>query len=866
MTFVHDDALDRSVRWLGCGASLVVDGDAGSGRTTLLEAITQHHLSRGVPAMLLRASVATATLPLGVFLVHPTFAAAAATSVESVARVSQALQAELAGPRALVLVDDAEHLDPTSLAVLDAAVAQGGVLTVLALPLGQRPGPAHARLLRDASVLTVPPLDLTSLTAVLSDELGAPVAAPLVTSLAARSAGNPRVAVALARAGVWSGSIVSVHDVWTETGSLESSPTGAVAQAMLGPLTEPERAALETLAWFGVTDLERADRLVGRPLLERLSRLGRVALQPQSPSPLVTVSPRALARALRFGVGPLRHERLVEQARELEDEPGGPGVIGAVAPSSEAWWQTLGERGDFAQRSLVDAVTVIFESLHAQTGLRARRWRATPSVQNALPLLRRALLDGAGDVDVDDVLARTEAGLARADPGEQDESADVAELVLLRAQWSAARGQGFAHGLAADPTGRLVLPAPGPELVAAMDLVADGAPPVVVDRALDGTGDLHPMLRQLADLQHVHALFDLGRPADAFDVLDSWPEGRFRDSFSEHLAALRGDALMLQGRIADAERWARTCLRSAAEQLDAFGIRLACRGLATALLVAGDVEGAGDAITAAMSLGAPGPLVSSFDDRVVGLGAIVHARLGRLEVARALADELACAQHAYRPTLDIGLPWVRAELAVAAGEGVQEAADALWAHGERQLADGAALPAVLAWAMTPVPLPAERARALAAAWAQVDAEMLRPLIELHLVLPKGSHEQILRRIRPLRTDHPLVAAALAVARERALAAGVQLDAELVTELGGSVAGTHWQGATRAPRQEPLSDREREIVLLARSGLSNREIAGQLYVSVRTVESHLYRAMRKLEIANRAELSSWSPAVSRGLAL
>jgi ATP/maltotriose-dependent transcriptional regulator MalT len=52
---------------------------------------------------------------------------------------------------------------------------------------------------------------------------------------------------------------------------------------------------------------------------------------------------------------------------------------------------------------------------------------------------------------------------------------------------------------------------------------------------------------------------------------------------------------------------------------------------------------------------------------------------------------------------------------------------------------------------------------------------------------------------------------------------------------------------------PISDREREVVLLAASGLSNREIAQRLVVSVRTVESHLYQASAKLGVAGREGL-------------
>lgn len=51
----------------------------------------------------------------------------------------------------------------------------------------------------------------------------------------------------------------------------------------------------------------------------------------------------------------------------------------------------------------------------------------------------------------------------------------------------------------------------------------------------------------------------------------------------------------------------------------------------------------------------------------------------------------------------------------------------------------------------------------------------------------------------------------------------------------------------------LSEREREIALLVAGGLSNREIAERLYLSVRTVESHIYQARSKVGASTRGEL-------------
>ncbi|WP_191966614.1 helix-turn-helix transcriptional regulator [Microbacterium testaceum] len=54
--------------------------------------------------------------------------------------------------------------------------------------------------------------------------------------------------------------------------------------------------------------------------------------------------------------------------------------------------------------------------------------------------------------------------------------------------------------------------------------------------------------------------------------------------------------------------------------------------------------------------------------------------------------------------------------------------------------------------------------------------------------------------------------------------------------------------------EDLTPREREIALLANEGLTNREIAARLYLSIRTVESHVYQARMKTGTASRKELA------------
>ena len=68
-----------------------------------------------------------------------------------------------------------------------------------------------------------------------------------------------------------------------------------------------------------------------------------------------------------------------------------------------------------------------------------------------------------------------------------------------------------------------------------------------------------------------------------------------------------------------------------------------------------------------------------------------------------------------------------------------------------------------------------------------------------------------------------------------------------------------QGEIRTPavaaaaRPLPITDREREIAMLVEAGLSNHQVADRLFVSVRTVEGHLYRIFAKLGIDARDQL-------------
>lgn len=61
----------------------------------------------------------------------------------------------------------------------------------------------------------------------------------------------------------------------------------------------------------------------------------------------------------------------------------------------------------------------------------------------------------------------------------------------------------------------------------------------------------------------------------------------------------------------------------------------------------------------------------------------------------------------------------------------------------------------------------------------------------------------------------------------------------------------------------LSARERDVMRLIARGFTYREAGAELFISDRTVESHVSSVLRKLQLSNRHELTRW--AARRGYA-
>lgn len=100
-------------------------------------------------------------------------------------------------------------------------------------------------------------------------------------------------------------------------------------------------------------------------------------------------------------------------------------------------------------------------------------------------------------------------------------------------------------------------------------------------------------------------------------------------------------------------------------------------------------------------------------------------------------------------------------------------------------------------------------------------------------------------------------------REAAALAPLRRALDLATSCGATALATRARNELGAlgvrPRREPasglgsLTAAELRVARMAAAGQTNRDIAQALFVSLRTVETHLTHAYRKLEIPSRAEL-------------
>ncbi|AYL39235.1 helix-turn-helix transcriptional regulator [Streptomyces fungicidicus] len=426
--------------------------------------------------------------------------------------------------------------------------------------------------------------------------------------------------------------------------------------------------------------------------------------------------------------------------------------------------------------------------------------------------------------------------------------ADAAAVVDGLPAGLGAQGTGVRHGfhavlalLADRPddaarTGRTVLPGEQPDSVvvqhllppAAFALSELGRPAealALIARHARDLGGWHDDARLRCLVVTARCAFaqgDLGRVADTLDAT-----GRFAtpgdDLRQLQLALLRSRLLRLLGRPAEAVTLLRgaSTLRVRRDWLGTPSWTLA--QLAGALAEAGRPTEALQTLVEAQAARRDAPAYPLADDALLLEHAVVLAHTGDRSGAACRALEVV-QRAAARPATALAALHLAVRVADAPRAAVRAAQLAAGAHSELMRlqcdhvvaltrSDGEALEDVSARFRT------MGAVALAAEAAAQAADMYR----------RDGRRRASRLAR---------------------AAGARLLAETGCAL---VPWADPQEQRQPDRAAPLTSREREVAALAAGGLSNRDIAARLVVSVRTVENHLYRVYEKLGITARSDL-------------
>ncbi len=763
----------------------------------------------------------------------------------------------------VLLVDDLQEIDEPSASVLLSLVANGSIRLLGTLRDGTKPPDAVTALWKENLVtrIDLPPLTRSQVAQLLTDLLGGPVASPTVEVLYELSSGNALHLVELARFGRRQRRFTQRSGRWWWIGENHDVPP-RLAELLLGrvqALSASGQAAAEVLALGDPLPYETLDEVAEPGALDELERTGLVTvsedpggvlrirfahplLQSVTEASLTTARRRTLSERLR--AAPVDHVDIVRQAgwelacgsrpradillaaadavlltdsalaermarRAVE---AGAGSVGLATLS-----HILSERGDItaARAALDDAAAQISddEQRFAVDGedLSQQLWsmRDVAGARQVVERMRATLpLSYREQVDSIDALALLYSGRT-------NEAIRLARCVLdhepglsteIRALTALVGGLCFADQ--------------GP---AAME-VAERLDRMAARAQLSSTRrGLIQALLAITRLLHGHHRPAPPRPSGAFG---RWPVAVGHDLGRERSTeTVSGD---------EDAGW---------PLLVGIGRHFA-----------GDLQGAVAPLQEAVVQQLAGEGV--FRSEAIAELIVVLSELGRRDEAQALLDGTPPDGIAIVPGLldwaraaVAGANWLRADatsLAIAAADAATRQGAVLMAWSFVTDAGRWGDPKLAAAALDELGLtpssPAARARAAdvvarangdpaalaAAAAQQLSVGFLRHAAELAaLARAAGGNRDVIRAV-----------AAVEAGLERA-----------------AVPGT---GGGRPVRHVQLTHREAEVAHLAADGRSDKEIATLLTLSIRTVQSHLAAAYRKLGVGSRADLGPLLP--------
>ncbi len=795
-------------------AGVLVVGAPGVGKTAIARAAAAQ-LEDTAQVVLIRGSAAMASTPYGALsvLLMDVDPAGNVESLPVLQSLQDALRTRARNRPAILMVDNVHHLDDPSVRVLSYLAEVGAARLLVAC---DGPAPSAARFFdlwrtRRLARVDVAPLTFETTRSLLAQLLGGPLSGTAAVALWRASRGNLRSLQLAVRGGIAAGALTRSADawVWRDAADGTSSHGNDGVPGPVAALTGTARQVLDVIAVAGPVPLDALLASCPADVVDELEQAGVCVVDPEPPH-TVAVTNGTIGDRLRgaLAVNPL--PAFLERLRSLD--AGGLPVAGRL--NLLRWFLHAGvPLQDAYLRDVARAATEAGEPRLALLAVRHLAGVEAADLAAVRACLVRLRVSEAGAL-----LERIVAGGAPA--SDRTRTADRALTVAVEAAAHEGRFPDVL-GLAASQEDALRT---GP-------LAAERAARVVLARSLTGTGP--GAKRSLARLHGA------GLPAPAGTAAHLLLENGFAALVHEgHL----DDALLLTGTPA-----------LAAGQWQDPAVADTLAGTALAALGHGD---------AALRVIRPALDQLRADNRC-----------GLLPLADAAA--------AYASAL-VGSANEAGDTPTSRNRWDAGAAECLpWAHRStisllRTLADALVSDSDAASRRFVVMADAQREAGNAGAELLLRMHALRlgqqsqaaPLLDLAqgIDTPLAGASELLARGVAARDPEILLQAA-----EAAFAFGHR-------DLAGSAAlmsmrlhdtedePLHFIRAeqifrrTHVPRRNTsarriLTDRERTFARMAARGATNKEVAATHHLSVRTVEGHILKAMAKLGVSSRKQLST-----------
>ncbi len=836
----------------------IIYASAGVGKSRLAREACAAAETNGELALWAQATASSATIPLGALASLIPDDVRSDDLLELMRRSATALR-ERAGARALFLaVDDAQLLDETSAGLVLHLATSARVFVLATIRAGVPAPDAIEALWKDegAQRIELERLGDDTIARLLEEGLGGPVEQATLRQLVEASAGNPLYARELVTSAIDEGALARERGLWRLRGrpSLPPSLTSVIARR-LDALGSVERESLELLSLGEPLYLSEVAELTSYEALETCEARGMLSISGPAADAEVRLAHPLYSDAIRVDLPVLRTRTLhlslaamIQRRRPLTPD---------AALRAARWLVDAGAEipGDLLLDAAEAANLAGDPALGADL---ARRAVSDGAGMRGVRLLARAYTIRNEFAEAEEVLAGAER-LARGDPEALEyvgqrlhllawvlRRTDDARALLQRVEsWSDDAGaeeqlQTWKSGLEALTGGFQARLESAREAVRQPDLAptARRLHELILGVALMSTGQgreanaLARDLRPRLPFTHNFDLYALGLASlVAEDSDEDWAGLRayMRDIVRDAVRAEDREAAGLaartlgtidlhRGRYRDAERW-----------------------LAEAELQLEDHDSLGGASCVyALQAG-----VACFTGDAAGAQLAVERMRRRIAERGQRATELiyhSCAEGwAARARSDIDGARAFTELAAATGDATVRARllhEALRSHGRQgpnaaelaELASECDSALIDAYAAHAVALAANDGGALVDAGERLaqlgcDAAAVDALVAAAAAfLTQGRDDSARRAAARAQQLHP---------------ADQGWPAPEIDGLEGVAV--------------ELTAREAQIAALAARGLTNKEIADQLVLSVRTVETYVYRAMQKRGVSTRREL-------------